>query len=689
MRRRDFIHGAYRIIAAAMLCITLLLAGLYFALHTRTGMDWIAGKISEATGKRVELLELSGRLPLELRADSARIRNPGGDIVATISQPSIRLSLNILHAGLKLLAPSLADFASGTNETRNLRLEVSAPRIMKRGLQLDQTELELILTYGQSQDPVMLHAEASFERALSGDKLIRLEAPITYGQTNQQGRLNLAGLRLNDGILSGHVDVTETMLDGTFSLQHPRFEVFNATIQSSLHWIYNLFPAGPAKKDDLMLHLVANGRLDKSGSELLNAPASVSGNIHADIRVDGLPRRPRFDGYATWNAGSFRNIKTGTSLERIELFLEGKGSQLVLSKGESFDDAGGNISLSGNVDLENGFSPTWSLVGNLDGITLFRLIQTELPLDGAIRLDGDLSGTAIQGKVKLQASRFTIPKRLPPSIGKLPVVEINHPDPARNTNTNATPAIGTLNTAKSGYPLTFNIDVNTGVPLEISGRGLNSLWRGRMHLGGTASAIKLTGAARLIEGYVMLLGRRFQIETGVLDLDGAVPPRPRLNINAVTRVSDVTVRLAITGTTDRPQVRLASEPMLEEQDIMAMILFGKLSDTMTPWQAIALANGLRVISGADGDVTTIIDTGLEVLQVDQLDIRQDEEGSGLASVAVGKHIGRRIYIEGEKGFGNAEDLFKVTLELSPKLILETESSPRIREGVGIYWRHDF
>jgi translocation and assembly module TamB len=689
MRRRDFIHGLYRIVAAATLCMSLLFVGGYFALHSRTGMNWLAGKIKQATHQQIELVKPSGRLPLQMRADSMVLRDQEGNLLARVTQPSFRCSFNIVHAGLKIMAPELADFVTGTTTTRTLSIRFSAPLIEREHIALHGADLQTILTYGRQHDPLTLRAGLTFEKLLLGDETITLETPLIYTQTNQQGRLDLAGLRMNNAKLSGHVTLDGHDLQAGANLQHPRFDEFNLRAGATARLLFDFLPVGIAPGRGVELQLQASGHLDNSGADLINEPASISGDIAIDLAVARIPRDPVFTGYVVWQDGRLRNLVTGTDLERINLLLEGQDNQLVVRQGEAFDGQQGRITASGEVTFDRGMSPAWTLLAALDRISLFRLIRTELPVSGALRLEGDLAGTGIEGQVQLEASRFIIPRRLPPRIRRLPVVEINHPDPSRNTAPSGSVASSARELANDIFPIVFDITASTRDAFEISGRGLNSTWKGAMHLGGTAAAPALTGMANLNQGYVMLLGRRFQIENGRLDLDGSVPPKPRINVDAVTRIGEVTVRLAITGTTDRPQVRLASDPMLPEEDIMAMILFGKLTDTMTPWQAIALANGLRVITGNEGDITTMLDTGLDFLQVDQLDIRQDEEGTGLASVAVGKHLGRRIYVEGEKGFGEAEDIFKVTLELTPRITLETESSPRIREGVGIYWRRDF
>ena len=436
-------------------------------------------------------------------------------------------------------------------------------------------------------------------------------------------------------------------------------------------------------------HLNAKADLQDAIKQFIDSPVSLSGKIEADMSVLSRGDVPAFDGLITWREGELRHPSTGTFLEQIDVRLRGAGNTLTIESAEARDGGKGSITGLGSIVFNAGWSPSWSLSLDLKRASLFRLIRTELPLSGAISFSGHESNMDLRGDLKLNTFRFVIPRRLPPSIRQLDVIEINHPDPSRNTAQASTAAAEREMEQAPENPINLQIKIDSRDNFFLSGRGLQSEWRGTMTLGGNSAKPLLTGSAGVIRGYAMFLGRRFTIDEGRLELTGTLPPRPQLNIIASTRIGDVIARLEVRGTTDRPSIRLVSDPMLPEDEIMSIILFGKSTEAMTPWQAIALANGLSILSGRENDVVSVLERGQSFLNVDQIDIKQTEKGDGLAAIALGKHFGRSLYVEGEKGFGEAEDIVTVTLDISPRLVLETEASPRIREGINLYWRYDY
>jgi len=103
---------------------------------------------------------------------------------------------------------------------------------------------------------------------------------------------------------------------------------------------------------------------------------------------------------------------------------------------------------------------------------------------------------------------------------------------------------------------------------------------------------------------------------------------------------------------------------------------------------VRLAHGLNVLRGK-GNTLDVLDRGQSLLRVDQLDLRQDSEQGAVSSVAVGKYIGRRVFVQGETALDGSGDIIAVEVDLAPSLTLQTEASPGIREGIGLKWRRDY
>lgn len=526
-------------------------------------------------------------------------------------------------------------------------------------------------------------------------------AELTAGWTNsadaRSGQVNLKSSQVKiDFELLRHFDdssltLTAQMENDAIRLfgeaKHPLLDSFS--IEASVPTIItNTFvPIAVHHLDRVETRLKMAGNLKEISDTILTSPMAIGGQVLLDMHVVNPFGDPRFDGSVVLKNGQYRRLETGTFLDRIDLVMTGMANRIYLSKATATDGGKGLITASGQIALTNGWKPIIDVHAVMTNASVFRIIRTDLPLSGNIHASSSNQSIFINGNIWLEPFRFVIPKRLPPSVPVLQVVEINHPDASRF----AVQSTNELNHSKPERPpvaADFNIEIKTRNTFVVTGRGLSSEWRGDMKLHGNINKPRLTGQIKIASGYAMLLGRRFNIDDGVIQMTGEIPPNPAILASASTRIGDTVARLVANGTIQKPEVSLTSDPLLPNDEIMALILFGKEVETMSPWQAIALANGLRILSGS-GDLVDVIDSSQSLIQVDQIDIKQDEEGEGFSSIAVGKYIGRSLYVEGEKGFGEADDSITVTLELSPRLILETETSPRIREGIGLYWRREY
>ena len=86
---------------------------------------------------------------------------------------------------------------------------------------------------------------------------------------------------------------------------------------------------------------------------------------------------------------------------------------------------------------------------------------------------------------------------------------------------------------------------------------------------------RIVGDVRAVEGTLQFMNRVFRVERGDIGFHGAVPADPVLDMLLEADVSGTLVRIAVTGTAADPQVTLSSEPEYEEQDIVAVLLFGR------------------------------------------------------------------------------------------------------------------
>lgn len=78
-----------------------------------------------------------------------------------------------------------------------------------------------------------------------------------------------------------------------------------------------------------------------------------------------------------------------------------------------------------------------------------------------------------------------------------------------------------------------------------------------------------------------------------------------------------------------------------------------------------------------------------ILRVDQIDIRTPEEKEEGTTVAVGKYVSDRVYVEYEQGAGAESGRASVEVDLSPFIRLETTTGGDSDTGIGVSWTRDY
>jgi translocation and assembly module TamB len=216
--------------------------------------------------------------------------------------------------------------------------------------------------------------------------------------------------------------------------------------------------------------------------------------------------------------------------------------------------------------------------------------------------------------------------------------------------------------------------------------------------------ISLFGSFAALRGQYQLLGNRFQIERGELVFHGEPEPNPEVDIEAVYEFQDASgdsrekhqFRVNVTGTLNTPQFQFSLDGQVaEQQDILAILLFGQPKSSLTPGQQVVTSKeGLdeRARGLVTGQVLKALSGKLgEGLR---LDVVQIESGKDLtdSKVRIGKYVTEDVFVSVSQDFGG-EGNQKVELEYElPKklfflnLLLQASMERKGSTGVDVIWK---
>jgi translocation and assembly module TamB len=210
-------------------------------------------------------------------------------------------------------------------------------------------------------------------------------------------------------------------------------------------------------------------------------------------------------------------------------------------------------------------------------------------------------------------------------------------------------------------------------------------------LNGTQS-IRAQGEIQVARGHYLLQNQKLEITRGRFSFKGS-PENPAINLLALRSIpgrqrlgewtEDIQAGIAVTGTLEKPVVKLYSRPPLSETDILSYILFGEPLKAGTGQQNLALiskAAGVLVGGNLQGKLSGLFN--LDILEL------QSENGDLSRSViTVGKYLNPRLFL----GLGGSlfDNTYQVILRYALTPYLEIETKGGTHSSGGIYFKMDF
>ena len=223
----------------------------------------------------------------------------------------------------------------------------------------------------------------------------------------------------------------------------------------------------------------------------------------------------------------------------------------------------------------------------------------------------------------------------------------------------------------------------------IVGRGLEVELAGELAMKLEDGIPIAVGELRPVRGQLETLGRIFDVEKGTVIFYGQDELNPTLDLALSAKIQDVTVRVLLTGTAQKPELNLTSEPEMEEGDIMSYLLFGKTLDELDQAQMGLVET--RALDLARGFAVAKLQEALSrQLGVDLVRFRQEEGESGGSFLVIGKYLSRRALVKYEHELERGRDL-GINLEywLTRSFKLETHVSPSMDSGAEVSWSREY
>lgn len=435
--------------------------------------------------------------------------------------------------------------------------------------------------------------------------------------------------------------------------------------------------AGQIAADASRGDLTAAGQIQAAALNRLIAPRSADGTVSFDLSLSG----PLVSQSVTGRIFAVK-LRVASPSERLAVAFPGliadlRGGQAVLAGAGSLR-GGGEMSLAGSVGLAAPFDAALKI--GLSGARVADPNLFDTRLSGAVNVTGPiLGGALVSGQVTLDKTEIIVAAA---GFQDQPIPAIRHVNEGR-ASAETRRRSGLTSEAKSGAGAIYDLDLTVDAPgrIFVRGRGLDAEMAGQMHLRGTTANIIPEGRFTLVRGRLNLLGKRFKLNEGLVQLQGSFVPD--LSFSASADTFGATTQILLDGPATAPEVHFSSTSGKPEEEVLSELIFGNGFEKLSAFQLAQLANAVATITGRGGDIVARI---RKHLALDDLDITADDRGS--ASLKAGKYLGDKLYSEATVG-SDGKSKIELNLDLNSDLSLRGSAGTAGQTGAGIFYNHDY
>jgi translocation and assembly module TamB len=416
----------------------------------------------------------------------------------------------------------------------------------------------------------------------------------------------------------------------------------------------------------------------------------MAGALHLDLRLAGTLAEPEAYGDLVLEQGALQLETTGEPYKDIQSRIHFEG-QRVHIENLHVGSSRGDLELQGALQLAGLALEKLDMTLDAKEFTAMNTPGIEAAVTADIEASGSQQALTVNGNVTVPRARIRIDE-LPgtgPSAVKPEDLTVDAVYGSGAKESGASETNGSVATQRDPLPF-LQADLKIDLPRNVwlQARGTAIELKGDLEVTKPYNhPLVIGGDVETLRGHATFFGRKFDLQTGVITFTGSEDINPTLDITASYRVSEYTVNVNVTGESKAPSLTLSSEPELEQQDIIALLLFGKTSDRLTESEGtISEQAQAAAANAAAGAAAQAI--GRE-LGIDSLDVKAGNTPDD-ASISAGQYITQDLFLSYERQFGKeGGNTVGVEYNLSQELLLKGSSSDLGESALDLLWRRDY
>jgi translocation and assembly module TamB len=398
----------------------------------------------------------------------------------------------------------------------------------------------------------------------------------------------------------------------------------------------------------------------------------VAGRLALALKAEGSLGTPRLGGRATLSGGDYRNPITGVRLSEIGGTITGEGTRLVIERLEGKTLGGGTIGIRGSIDVGAPGLPAdlaitarnaRPVASDLGTATIGADITVKGPITG---------GGTVAGEVRIEQAELRVPEKLPANVPTLANVRQRGRLPPGVLPPEPPPAAKAGPPAAAAPPLSLAVKVRAR-RVFIRGRGLEVEMGGALDIGGTVAAPVPSGNLNLVRGTLNILTRTLTFKRGTIGFNAGTFV-PQLDMAAEATASTTTITVTVTGPANAPQIAFTSTPELPQDEVLARLLFGRSTSSLSPFEIAQIAAAVAQLTGIGGSGGGPLDRVRTALGLDRLGVSGGQGNSTSPTVEAGRYVVPGVFLGVRQGTNGGGTGVGVQVEITPRIKIEGQTA---------------
>ena len=392
----------------------------------------------------------------------------------------------------------------------------------------------------------------------------------------------------------------------------------------------------------------------------------------ANLSLSGSLASPVIKGHCNIENGYYENYYSGFQLQNISAKILGEQQSLILRSFTAQDgQKKGKLSLKGQLQALWKEKLPFNFEGEFSRINVAEMQWVRAEAGGTLHIFGDLDGAHVNAQAAIIESDISIPEQLPTQLPDLQVKYINAPKPV---------SVETGDLSAKHYPIFLDMHIYAPDGIFVSGKGLNSEWKGNFQIGGTYTDMEAKGQLEMMEGEFLFSGRGFKLTEGSISFSGKPHEMPWINLAGQMRLQDLDILARLKGPLNSPQIAFQSIPPLPMGSILSHLLFGQDLSEINALQAAQIVNSLASFSPTSSSILSDTRRSLGIDRLRIIATPTSDEGAQSLSLQVGKYVTRGVLVSVSQGFEAGSTNLSVEVDLANGIIFQAESQQEQEQG---------